>query len=94
MLTAGKPIVFKLDIEGFSNLPPSAVYTPAKETLELAVYVQALNGNDERASQTRVIHMNPRGEGHFSVVAPRLVKEIPALSLVEARHLEWADHVE
>ncbi|MFJ2320208.1 toxin VasX [Pseudomonas sp. NPDC087817] len=69
-------------------------YTPAKETLELAVCVQALNGKGEWASRTRVIHMDPRAEGHFAVVAPKFVKENPPMLLVETQYLEWADHAE
>ncbi|MFJ7314201.1 toxin VasX [Pseudomonas sp. NPDC098747] len=72
----------------------SAEYTPAKETLELAVCVQTLNGKGEWASRTRVIHIEPRGEGHFAVVAPQLVREKPPVLHVEALYLETADHGE
>lgn len=73
---------------------PNSEYAPAKETLELAICVQSLNGKGEWASRTRVIHLDPRGDGHFSVVAPSLVKENPPMLLVETQYLEWADHAE
>ncbi|VVO35043.1 hypothetical protein PS718_05297 [Pseudomonas fluorescens] len=73
---------------------PNSEYAPAKETLELAICVQSLNGKGEWASRTRVIHVDPRGDGHFSVVAPSLVKENPPMLLVETQYLEWADHAE
>ncbi|WP_338801345.1 toxin VasX [Pseudomonas sp. RSB 5.4] len=72
----------------------SAEYTPAKETLELAVCVQNLNDKGEWASRTRVIHIDPQGDGHFAVVAPQLVKGNPPMLLVEAQFLEQADHGE
>ena len=37
---------------------------------------------------------DPRGGGHFSVVATGLVKENPMVLLVETQYLEWADHAE
>ncbi|WP_448646505.1 toxin VasX [Pseudomonas mohnii] len=73
---------------------PGAEYTPAKETLELAVCIQALNAKGEWASRTSVIHVDPRGEGHFSVVASQLVKEKPPVLHVETEFLEQADHAE
>ncbi|MGG7675062.1 toxin VasX [Pseudomonas sp. WC2] len=73
---------------------PSFEFTPAKETLELAVCIQSVNAKGEWASRTRVIHLDPRGDGHFSVVAPELVKEKPPVLLVETQYLELADHAE
>lgn len=43
---------------------------------------------------SRVIHLNPRGDGHFAVVDPQLVKEKPPVLLVETQFLERADHAE
>jgi hypothetical protein len=37
---------------------------------------------------------DPRGDGHFSVVAPGAVKESPPVLLIETQYLEWADHAE
>ncbi|MGY1893066.1 hypothetical protein [Pseudomonas sp. SDT291_1_S447] len=71
---------------------PNFEFTPAKETLELAVCIQNLNDKGEWISRTRVIHLDPRGNGHFSVVTPQLVKENPPVLLVEAQFLEPADH--
>lgn len=71
---------------------PDSEYVPAKETLELAVCIQAVNGNGEWASRTRVIHIDPRDTGHFAVVVPGSVKENPPVLLVETQYLEWADH--
>ncbi|MGN8144937.1 hypothetical protein ACTJK3_29055 [Pseudomonas sp. 22105] len=71
-----------------------AEFTPAKETLELAVCIQNLNDKGEWTSRTRVIHIDPRGEGHFVVIAPQLVKEKPPVLRVETQFLEQADHAE
>jgi hypothetical protein len=71
---------------------PNSEFTPAKETLELAVCIQNLNDKGEWVSRTRVIHLDPRGDGHFSVVTPQLVKENPPVLLVETQLLELADH--
>ena len=76
----------------FPVLLTDVEFTPAKETLELAVCIQRMNDKGEWASRTQVIHLNPRGEGHFSVVAPQLVKESPPMLLVETQLLEQADH--
>ncbi|RON74883.1 hypothetical protein BK675_03975 [Pseudomonas fluorescens] len=38
--------------------------------------------------------VDPRGGGHFSVVATGPVKENPMVLLVETQYLEWADHAE
>ncbi|MBK5343340.1 hypothetical protein JFU48_18385 [Pseudomonas sp. TH49] len=73
---------------------PDSEFTPAKETLELAVCIQELNDKGEWASRTRVIHLDPRGDGHFSVIVPELVKEKPPILLVETQFLERADHAE
>jgi hypothetical protein len=73
---------------------PNSEYVPAKETLELAVCIQAVNGKGEWASRTRVIHIDPRDTGHFAVVVPGSVKENPPVLLVETQYLEWADHAE
>ncbi|WP_266202054.1 toxin VasX [Pseudomonas sp. MCal1] len=73
---------------------PDSEFTPAKETLELAICIQNLNDKGEWTSRTRVIHIDPRGEGHFAVVAPQLVKEKPPVLLVETQFLEQADHAE
>lgn len=69
-------------------------YLPAKETLELAVCIQTVNGEGKAESQTRVIHIDPRDTGHFSVVIPGSVKEYPPVLLVETQYLEWAEHAE
>lgn len=73
---------------------PSSEFTPAKETLELAVCIQALNEKGEWTSRTRVIHLDPRGEGHFSIVDPQLAKGKPPILLVESQFLEGANHAE
>ena len=69
-------------------------FTPAKETLVLAVCIQRMNDKGEWASRTQVIHLDSRKEGHFSVVVPQLVKENPPVLLVETQFLERADHAE
>jgi hypothetical protein len=71
-----------------------STFTSAKETLELAVCIQALNAKGEWVSRTRVLHIDPRGEGHFAVVDPQLVKGNPPMLLVETQHLEQAEHAE
>ena len=73
---------------------PDSRFTSAKETLELAVCIQALNAKGGWASRTRVLHIDPRGEGHFAVVDPQLAKGNPPMLLVETQHLEQADHAE
>ena len=73
---------------------PDSDYTPAKETLELAICIQTVNGNGGSESRTRVIHIDPRDTGHFAVVTPGLVKDNPPVLLVETQYLEWADHAE
>jgi hypothetical protein len=37
---------------------------------------------------------DPRGDGHFAVVAPGSFKENPMVLLVENQYLERADHAE
>ena len=69
-------------------------FVPAKETLELAVCIQAMNKRGEWQSRTRVIHLDPRGDGHYAVVAPQFVKEKPPLVKVEIQYLERADHAQ
>lgn len=69
-------------------------YSPAKEMLELAVCIQTFNGEGKAESRTRVIHIDPRGTGHFAVVIPGSVKENPPVLLVETHYLEWAEHAE
>jgi len=73
---------------------PDSEYAPAKETLELAVCIQTFNGEGKAESRTRVIHIDPRGTGHFAVVIPGSVKENPPVLLVETHYLEWAEHAE
>lgn len=73
---------------------PDSEYAPAKETLELAVCIQSVNGRGESEARTRVIHIAPRDTGHFAVVVPGSVKENPPVLLVEIQYLEWADHAE
>jgi hypothetical protein len=73
-------------------LDPDAEFTPASETLELAVCIQTLNANGVWVSHIRVIRLNPRGEGRFPALAPQSVTEHPPLLLVETHLLELADH--
>jgi hypothetical protein len=73
---------------------PDSEYAPAKETLELAICIQTVNGKGGAESRTRVIHIDPRDSGHFAVVTPGSVKENPPVLLVETQYLEWADHAE
>ena len=69
-------------------------FVSAKETLELAVCIQAMNKKGEWQSRTRVIHLDPRGDGHYAVVAPQFVKEKPPLVKVGIQYLERADHAQ
>ncbi|MCF4996890.1 hypothetical protein GIW70_14870 [Pseudomonas syringae] len=73
---------------------PDTEFTPATETLELAVCIQTLNAKGEWISRTQVIHLKPRSEGHFAVVSPQLVKGNPPVLHVETQFLERADHAE
>ncbi|WP_426155386.1 toxin VasX [Pseudomonas sp. TSRC2-2] len=73
---------------------PDSKFVPAKEALELAVCIQAMNKKGEWQSRTRVIHLDPRGDGHYAVVAPQFVKEKPPVVKVEIQHLERADHAQ
>jgi hypothetical protein len=67
-------------------------FTPASETLELAVCIQTLNAKGGWESLTDVIHLNPRGKGHFPALPRQSVTEHPPLLLVETHLLELADH--
>ncbi|RON23714.1 MULTISPECIES: hypothetical protein [Pseudomonas] len=71
---------------------PDSEFTPASETLELAVCIQTLNAKGAWVSHIRVIRLNPRGEGRFPALAPQSVTEHPPLLLVETHLLELADH--
>jgi hypothetical protein len=75
-------------------IDPNFEFTPAKEILELAVRIQALNAKGEWVSRTRIIQMDPRENGHFSVIAPHLVKEKPPVLPVETQFLERTEHAE
>ena len=59
---------------------------------QLAVCVQTLNPKGEWISRTHVIHLDPRGEGHFPSLPPKSVIEPPPLLLVETHLLEPVDH--
>jgi len=72
----------------------NAPMAPVVETLELGVCVQMLNAKGEWVSRTHVIHLNPRGEGHFPSLPPKSVTEPPPLLLVETHLLEPVDHVQ
>ncbi|MNF85135.1 hypothetical protein D3C84_675210 [compost metagenome] len=69
-----------------------AEFTPASETLELAVCIQTLSAKGVWESLTDVIHLNPRGKGHFPALPRQSVTEHPPLLLVETHLLELADH--
>jgi len=71
---------------------PDSEFTPASETLELAVCIQTLNAKGVWVSRIRVIRLNPRGEGRFPALATQTVIEHPPLLLVETHLLELADH--
>ncbi|WP_454840783.1 hypothetical protein [Pseudomonas hormoni] len=71
---------------------PDSEFTPASETLELAVCVQTLNAKGVWESRTEVIYLNPRGKGHFPSLPRQSVTEHPPLLLVETHLLELADH--
>jgi hypothetical protein len=72
----------------------NAPMAPVVETLELGVCVQMLNAKGEWVSRTHVIHLNPRGEGHFPSLPPKSITEHPPLLLVETHLLELADHAQ
>ncbi|MHC8389251.1 toxin VasX [Pseudomonas sp. MDT2-39-1] len=72
----------------------NAPMAPVVETLELGVCVQVLNAKGQWISRTHVIHLNPRGEGHFPSLPPNTVIEHPPLLLVETHLLELADHAQ
>ncbi|MHC8337086.1 toxin VasX [Pseudomonas sp. HLT2-19-2] len=71
---------------------PDSEFTPASEKLELAVCIQTLNAKGVWESLTDVIHLNPRGKGHFPALPRQSVTEHPPLLLVETHLLELADH--
>ncbi|MHC8389733.1 toxin VasX [Pseudomonas sp. MDT2-39-1] len=71
---------------------PDSEFTPASETLELAVCIQTLNAKGVWESLTDVIHLNPRGKGHFPSLPRQSVTKHPPLLLVETHLLELADH--
>ncbi|MCP1518314.1 hypothetical protein J2Y74_002624 [Pseudomonas migulae] len=71
-----------------------APMAPVVETLELAVCVQVLNAKGQWISRTHVIHLNPRGEGHFPSLPPNTVTEHPPVLLVETHLLEMVDHAQ
>ncbi|VVN44835.1 hypothetical protein PS662_05748 [Pseudomonas fluorescens] len=69
-----------------------AEFTPASETLELAVCVETLSANGVWEPRTQVIRINPRGVGRFPVLPLKSSSEHPPLLLVETHVLEMADH--
>jgi hypothetical protein len=73
---------------------PDAEFTPASETLELAVCIQTLNAKGAWDSRIRVIRLNPRGDGRFPALASQTVNEHPPLLRVETHLLELADHAQ
>jgi hypothetical protein len=73
-------------------MDPDSEFTPASETLELAVCVQTLNAKGVWESRTEVIHLNPRGSGRFPSLPRQSVTEHPPMFLVETHLLELADH--
>ncbi|MEB0046804.1 MULTISPECIES: toxin VasX [unclassified Pseudomonas] len=73
-------------------LSPDNEFTPASETLELTVCLQTLNANGEWISRNRVLHVNPRGDGHFPALNAKPINERPPMLLVETHLLELADH--
>ncbi len=54
----------------------------------------SLVAKGEWVSHTHVIHLNPRGEGHFPSLPLKTVTELPPLLLVETHLLELADHAQ
>ncbi|KPN91041.1 toxin VasX [Pseudomonas nunensis] len=75
-------------------LDPDAEFTPASETLELAVCVQTLSTNGEWVSRTRIIRLNPYGEGHFPALSAQPTTEHPPILPVETHLLELAEHAQ
>ncbi|MDZ4328445.1 MAG: toxin VasX [Pseudomonas sp.] len=71
---------------------PDSEFTPASETLELAVCIHTLNAKGVWESFTDVIHLNPHGRDHFPSLPRQSVTEHPPLLLVETHLLELADH--
>ncbi|MGW8466396.1 toxin VasX [Pseudomonas sp. CLCA07] len=73
---------------------PDAEFTPASETLELAVCIQTLSVNGAWDSRIRIICLNPRAEGRFPASSSQSVTEHPPMLLVETHLLELADHAQ
>jgi hypothetical protein len=71
---------------------PDAEFTPAVETLELAVCVETLNANGAWVPRIQVIRVNPRSTGRFPVLPLQSATDHPPLLLVETHLLEMADH--
>ena len=71
---------------------PDSEFTPASETLELAVCIHTLNAKGVWESLTDVIHLNPHGRDHFPSLPRQSVTEHPPLLLVDTHLLELADH--
>ncbi|MHC8368550.1 toxin VasX [Pseudomonas sp. ZT5P21] len=71
---------------------PDTEFTPASETLELAVCVETLSANGVWMPRTQVIRINPHSTGRFPVLPLQSVSEYPPLLLVEPHLLESADH--
>ncbi|MHC8354059.1 hypothetical protein ACYZTL_02115 [Pseudomonas sp. LB3P81] len=71
---------------------PDAEFTPASETLELAVCIQTLNAKGVWESRTNVIRLTPRSAGRFPSLSPQSATEHTPLLLVETHLLELADH--
>ena len=60
---------------------PDAEFTPATETLELAVCIQTLNAKGGWFSRVRVIHLNPRAAGHFPALPRQAVTELSLIHI-------------
>ena len=71
---------------------PDAEFTPASETLELAVCVETLSANGIWQPRIQVIRINPRSTGRFPVLPLQSVTDYPPLLLDETHLLETADH--
>ena len=71
---------------------PDAEFTPASETLELAVCIQTLNAKGAWVSRIRVIRLNPRAAGRFPALPRQAVTEHPPMLLVETHWLELAEN--
>src|SRR5690606_2938327 len=71
---------------------PDSEFTPASETLELAVCLQTLNAKGVWESLIDVIPLIPRARDHFPALPRQSVTEHPPLLLFESHLLELADH--